>query len=73
MILIGDNVRYLVRRGEVQEDCDEIQLEEETHQWSFPPQLEEFNLMDLDIDPGMIEDIFTDKRYVPSFINNEYS
>lgn len=39
-----------------------INEEQEDTQWNFPPTLEEFNLMDSDVDPSMLEDLFQDKR-----------
>ncbi|KAL5487294.1 hypothetical protein EMCRGX_G019877 [Ephydatia muelleri] len=46
---------------DVQEEKEE---EEEEKHWSFPPVLEEFNLMDSDVDPCDLEDIFADNRLV---------
>ena len=37
---------------------------DEVQQWSFPPKLEEFNLMDSDADPSELEAIFSDERCV---------
>ena len=43
---------------------EEEEKGEEPRQWSFPPVLEEFNLMDSDVDPGELEDTFSDDRLV---------
>ncbi len=32
--------------------------------WSFPPVLDQFDLMETDTDPAELENIFTDERYV---------
>lgn len=32
--------------------------------WSFPPVLEEFNLMETETGPSELEDIFSDNRYM---------
>ena len=57
-------VRYLVRHGTNDAEEDEVNINEEQEdtQWNFPPILEEFNLMDSDVDPSMLEDLFQDKR-----------
>ena len=35
----------------------------ETKRWSFPPVLDDFNLMESDVDPTELERIFADERY----------
>ena len=38
--------------------------EEEPNQlWPFPPTLDQFNLMNPDIDPSLIEQVLEDSRY----------
>lgn len=34
----------------------------ETKRWSFPPVLDDFNLMESDVDPSDLEAIFADDR-----------
>lgn len=44
---------------------DVVEGEEETESmpaWSFPPVLEDFDLIESDIDPSELEAIFADKR-----------
>ena len=36
--------------------------QEEGTEWNFPPQLEDFDLMDTDTDPTELEAIFADER-----------
>lgn len=44
----------------------DVAEEEEDDQpnWQFPPVLDEFNLIDVDVDPSTLEAIFADKRSV---------
>ena len=41
---------------------DEIPANGSIDQYSFPPVLEDFNLMDCDIDPTVLEDLFADDK-----------
>ena len=41
------------------EQVDQIEIQ---HHWSFPPNLDEFNLMDSEVDPAELEAMFTDSR-----------
>ena len=36
--------------------------EGECRRWSFPPVLDQFDLMETDTDPSELEDIFNDER-----------
>ena len=70
----GNNgVEMEVKKGEedsvevgVKEELDgmetHVKEEEEPRKWSFPPVLEEFNLMDSDVDPSELEETFADDR-----------
>ena len=41
------------------------EAEEDDHpNWQFPPVLDEFNLIDVDVDPSTLEEIFADRRSV---------
>ena len=42
----------------------EVEEKEDSRRWSFPPVLDEFDLMVTDKDPSELEDIFSDDRYV---------
>ena len=33
--------------------------------WSFPPELEDFDLMSSDVDPAELEQMFADDRWAP--------
>ena len=62
-----NKVRYLVRSGKSgSEDKSEPAViaanSQESQKWNFPPILDDFNLMELDIDPSVIEDMFVDNR-----------
>lgn len=37
-------------------------VDDSDDQYSFPPVLEDFNLMDCDVDPTVLEDLFADER-----------
>ena len=37
-------------------------IDDDNDQYSFPPVLEDFNLMDCDVDPTVLEDLFADDR-----------
>ena len=52
-----DSVEVESVKGDVKSSVQE----EEKH-WSFPPVLEEFNLMDSDVDPCDLDEIFADSR-----------
>ena len=60
----SNNVRYLVRRGDANNASDNEQIDqiEIQHHWNFPPTLDEFNLMDSEVDPAELEAMFTDSR-----------
>ena len=38
--------------------------EDDQPNWQFPPVLDEFNLIDVDVDPAILEEIFADRRSV---------
>lgn len=62
-----NKVRYIVRSGQTDSEDDKIESEDisnDAEKWDFPPVLEEFNLMDLDVDPAAIEELFGDERSV---------
>ena len=68
-IFTGGKVRYLKRLaqsngGPVEEVRDEGVEEEEgpDERWPFPPTLDQFNLMESDVDPSDIEKILEDSR-----------
>ena len=42
----------------------EIEEDEKTHEFHFPPVLEDFDLMECEADPETLEDMFSDKRSV---------
>ena len=46
---------------------EEVVEEDDQPNWQFPPVLDEFNLIDVDVDPAILEEIFADKRFVTSF------
>ena len=47
----------------VQNDIeDEVDIDDGNDQYSFPPVLEDFNLIDCDVDPTVLEDVFADDK-----------
>ena len=67
----GERVESIGPRDGAEEEMEGEGLEgmdeegegvEEYHRWSFPPQLDEFDLMETDVDPGELELIFEDER-----------
>ena len=62
---IQNGVVEIVDANKGQEEEREEELEDgqdEKKRWSFPPLLEEFDLMTTDKDPVELEDIFSDER-----------
>ena len=69
---LGGKVRYIKRRGqsnsappvteEVLNGDEGLEEEEPNQQWPFPPTLDQFNLMDSDIDLSLIEQVLEDSR-----------
>ena len=49
---------------EMEVEVEEEEEEESSHRWSFPPVLEDFDLMESDVDPSLLEEIFADERSV---------
>lgn len=49
---------------EIEESLAECELEPLSPVWKFPPVLEDFDLMESDVDPSELEEIFADERYV---------
>ena len=41
---------------------DEVNADDSNEQYNFPPVLEDFNLMDCDVDPTVLEDLFADDK-----------
>ena len=69
---LGGKVRYIKRRGqsngaptvteEVLNGDEGLEEEDPNQRWPFPPTLDQFNLMDSDIDPSLIEQVLEDSR-----------
>ena len=68
-----DNVGDYDRLSPLPKSADVVEEVEEDDQpnWQFPPVLDEFNLIDVDVDPATLEEIFADKRSVTSVWNSD--
>lgn len=60
----GLNPALVISGGEEEEQEEEVEQCEVPQRWSFPPVLEDFDLMSTDVDPSQLEDIFADSRWV---------
>ncbi len=59
----GVSSRLELERNVVEEE-EEPSVVRSSPVWNFPPTLEDFDLMESDIDPSQLEDMFADDRYV---------
>ena len=55
-----------ISEQEIFENGEEEEFAESKRRWSFPPVLDDFNLMESEADPTDLEAVFADDRYVLS-------